>query len=108
MKRYIKSSDENITIDDVWAAIPKEYRPYIDEITIVPQHSIYRNKDIITYNAYFKNSVWEDDRDPVIGIFHAEDVPTLVNGVVDHLTAKFPEIKKQIMNRWHPKRNRGW
>ena len=109
MKRYIKSTtDDTPTVDDIWMAIPKEYRPYIDEVTIVPQHSAHRNKDIITYNAIFKNSVWERDHNPVVGILYAEDVPTLVKGVVDHLNTKFPEIKHKVIDRWHPKRNRGW
>lgn len=44
----------------------------------------------------------------MIGIFHAEDVKTLVDEIVKYLSPKFPEIGKQIMNRWHPKRKNNW
>ena len=58
MKRYIKATTDNQpTVEDVWDAIPKEYRPYIADVTIVPQHSNIRNKDVITYNATFKPAV---------------------------------------------------
>lgn len=109
MKRYIRSTSNNQpTVEDVWNAIPKEYRPYIDEISIVPQYSYIRNKEVITYNATFKSAVYEGDKEPLIGVFHAEDVQTLVDGIVKYLSPKFPEIHNQIMDRWHPKRNRGW
>ena len=107
MERYIRSTAA-FTVDDVWDAIPKEYRPYIEDVTIVPQYSTYRNKEVITYNCTFKTSVWEGDKNPMVGIFHAEDVPTLVQGIVDYLGPKFPEIGKKIMNRWHPRRGNSW
>ena len=109
MKRYIISTIDDWTEEDkVWAAIPKEYRPYIEEITIVPQHSVYRDEDVITYNATFKNKVWQGDKNPMVGIFHAEDVDTLVQSIIDYLTPKFPEIKREVAKRWHPRRKNWW
>ena len=73
------------TIEDIWNAIPNKYKPYIEDVSIIPQYSIYRNKEVITYNATFKTDVWKDKKNPMVGIFHAEDIQTLVNGIINHL-----------------------
>lgn len=107
MKRYIKSSDTTVITDDIWVAIPEKYHPYIEDIQIVPQYSIYRKQEVTTYNVIFKPDTYVD-RNPIVGLFHMEDIPTVVKSVEEHLEPRLPKIRKRIMDRWHPKRNKSW
>ena len=83
MKKYIRATSQ-YDVDTVWASIPDKYIPYIDDIEIHPQYSVYRNKEVITYNVIFKPEVW-GDKNPMVGLLYIEDIPTLVKSIQEYL-----------------------